>query len=239
MFVRCTNSRHKMESSQEGNHLQPDIQILIADDHALVRRGLRECLRDFLTEDGLTPHIVETGSAHDAIAQIHAATWNLVILDLNLPDMPGLEILRILKSVQPTAAALVLSIYAKEHYAARAVRAGALGYLTKDAGPEELRSAVSRVLQGEQYRHAEAGLPNQNAVPHKNALRTDSLPAVLSDREFEVLQWIAQGRRLTDIAEHLNLSIKTVSTYRTRLLTKLRLKTTAELVRYALDQQLV
>ncbi len=228
-----------MESSQENSHLKPDIHILIADDHALVRRGLREFLRDFLAEDGLTPHIVETGSAHDAIRQIHAATWNLVILDLNLPDMPGLEILRILKSVQPTAAAMVLSIYAEEHYAARAVRAGALGYLTKDTGPEELRSAVARLLQGERYPHADAALPIQDGVPHRNFLCADTLPAVLSDREFEVLQWIAQGRRLTDIAEHLNLSIKTVSTYRTRLLIKLGMKTTAELVRYALNQQLV
>ena len=130
---------------------QSDISILIADDHALVRRGLREFIRDFLLEDGLAPHIVETGSAHDAIAQIRAATWDLVILDLNLPDMPGLEILRILKSLQPTAAALVVSIYAEEHYATRAVRAGALGYLTKDTGPEELRLAVLRLLKGEHY----------------------------------------------------------------------------------------
>jgi DNA-binding NarL/FixJ family response regulator len=228
-----------MEFPQDRSHFSPHLKILIADDHALVPRGLRECLRDFLAEDGLTPHIVGTSSAHDAIAQIHAATWNLVILDLNLPDMPGLEILRILKSVQPTAAALVLSIYAEEHYAARAVRAGALGYLTKDRGPEELRSAVSRLLQGEPYRHADAAAPHQYRGPHRNALLGDSHPPVLSDREFEVLQWIAQGRRLTDIAEHLKLSIKTVSTYRTRLLIKLGLKTTAELVRYALDQQVV
>jgi two-component system invasion response regulator UvrY len=108
-----------MQLSQEDGDFPPHLKILIADEHALVRRGLRECLQDFLAEDGLTPHIVETSSAHDAIAQIHAATWNLVILDLNLPDMPGLEMLRILKSVQPAAAALVLSIYTEEHYAAR------------------------------------------------------------------------------------------------------------------------
>ena len=228
-----------MQLSQEDGDFPPHLKILIADKHALVRRGLRECLRDFLAEAGLTPHIVETSSAHDAIAQIHAATWNLVILDLNLPDMPGLEILRILKSVQPAAAALVLSIYTEEHYAARAVRAGALGYLTKDRGPEELRSAVSKLLQGEPYRHADAEARHQYRGPHKNALRADSHPPALSDREFEVLQWIVQGRRLTDIAGHLKLSIKTVSTYRTRLLTKLGLKTTADLVRYALDQHLV
>lgn len=218
---------------------QSDISILIADDHALVRRGLREFIRDFLLEDGLAPHIVETGSAHDAIAQIRAATWDLVILDLNLPDMPGLEILRILKSLQPTAAALVVSIYAEEHYATRAVRAGALGYLTKDTGPEELRLAVLRLLKGEHYLCSYGVERIRDRVPDRNALCADALPAGLSDREFEVLQWIAQGRRLTDIAEHLSLSIKTVSTYRTRLLIKLGLRTTAELVRYALDQQLV
>ncbi|MBI4002322.1 MAG: response regulator transcription factor [Nitrospira defluvii] len=224
-----------MESFQKISRFQSDISILIADDHALVRRGLRE----FLVEDGLAPRIIETGSAHDAIAQMRAATWDLVILDLNLPDMPGLEILRMLKSLQPSVAVLVVSIYAEERCASRALRASALGYLTKDTGPEELRSAVSRLLQGEQYLRSDGATHIQDSVPNRNALSNDPLPAVLSDREFEVLQWIAQGRRLTDIAEHLNLSIKTVSTYRTRLLIKLGLRTTAELVRYALDQQLV
>ncbi|MCS6290409.1 MAG: response regulator transcription factor [Nitrospira sp.] len=217
-----------------------DVRILLADDHALLRRGLREFLRDFLVEDGLTPDIVETASARQAIDHIRTDTWDLVILDLNLPDMPGLEVLRIFKSLRPTLPVLVVSIYAEEHYSARAIRAGALGYLTKERGPQELRLAVSRILQGGDYLPSpETEHSQDEGPPHRNSSSTDTLPATLSDREIEVLQWIAQGRRLTEIAEHLNLSIKTVSTYRSRLLIKLGMRTTAELIRYALDQQLV
>lgn len=212
-----------------------DVRILLADDHALLRRGLREFLRDFLVEDGLTPDIVETTSARHAIDHIRAGTWDLVILDLNLPDMPGLEVLRILKSLRPALPVLVVSIYAEAHYSARAIRAGALGYLTKERGPQELRLAVSRILQGGHYLPSSETEHSLDEGPHRNGPSTDTL----SDREIEVLQWIAQGRRLTEIAEHLNLSIKTVSTYRSRLLIKLGMRTTAELIRYALDQQLV
>jgi two-component system invasion response regulator UvrY len=224
----------------ESPTVKSTLKILLADDHALLRRGLKEFLQDFLAEDGRTPYIAETGSAQHAIEQIRAAAWDLVILDLNLPDMPGLEVLRILKSVQPGLPVLVVSIYSEEHYATRAVRAGALGYLTKETGPEELRAAVSRILQGTSYvPSSQIDSQQQIALSPRTLPCTDRLPAGLSDREIEVLQWIAQGRRLTEIAEHLNLSIKTVSTYRSRLLIKLGMRTTAELIRYALDQQLV
>lgn len=228
-----------MEPAQRTHAYRSDINILIADDHALIRRGLKEYLQDFLVEKELPLRFMETVSAHDALAQIRAATWDLVILDLNLPDMPGLEVLRIIKSLQPLAAILVVSIYAEDHFATRAIRAGAHGYLRKDTGPEELRTAVSCLLQGQSYHRAEGTTPVHGNRSGENTPRAEALTAVLSDRELEVLQCIAQGRRLTNIAEQLNLSIKTVSTYRTRLLTKLGLKTTAELVRYALDQQLV
>ena len=228
-----------MNAFQELPAVKSDLRILLADDHALLRRGLKECLREFLVEDGLTPHIAETASAQNAIERIRTETWDLVILDLNLPDMPGLEVLRVLKSLQPNLAVLVVSIYAEEHYATRAVRAGALGYLTKETGPQELRAAVSRILQGDNYVPPTQTDPLHDTLSNRNALCADALPALLSDREIEVLQWIAQGRRLTEIAEHLNLSIKTVSTYRARLLIKLGMRTTAELIRYALDQQLV
>lgn len=236
---RTLEERLSVNAFQELPAVKTDLRILLVDDHALLRRGLREFLRDFLIEDGLTPHIAETASAQNAIERIRTETWDLVILDLNLPDMPGLEVLRILKSIQPGLAVLVVSIYAEEHYAARAVRAGALGYLTKETGPQELRTAVSRILHGGNYVPATHTEPIQHTMSNRNALCADALPAALSDREIEVLQWIAQGRRLTDIAEHLNLSIKTVSTYRARLLIKLGMRTTAELIRYALDQQLV
>lgn len=219
--------------------VKTDLNILLADDHALLRRGLKEFLQDFLSEDGLTPHITETASAQSAIDQIRTGAWDLVILDLNLPDMPGLEVLRILKSLQPSLPILIVSIYSEQHYAARAIRAGAVGYLTKETGPQQLRAAVSRILQGGSYFPPPQSGQVADPIVNQDTPSTHDLPAVLSDREIEVLQWIAQGRRLTEIAEHLNLSIKTVSTYRARLLTKLGVKTTAELIRYALDQQLV
>jgi len=219
--------------------VKTDLNVLLADDHALLRRGLKEFLQDFLTEDGLTPHITETASAQSAIDQIRTGTWDLVVLDLNLPDMPGLEVLRILKVLQPSLPILIVSIYAEQHYAARAIRAGALGYLTKDTGPQQLRAAVSRILQGGNYFPPPPSEQLTDTIVNRDTSSAHDLPAVLSDREIEVLQWIAQGRRLTEIAEHLNLSIKTVSTYRARLLTKLGMRTTAELIRYALDQQLV
>lgn len=140
-----------MESFRNMSRLRSDINILMVDGHALVRRGLKEFLREFLLEDGLIPHLVETASAHDAIEQVHAAAWDLVILDLNLPDMPWLEVLHILKSMRPTLAILIVSIYSEEHYATRALRAGALGYLTTETGPGELRAALMRLLQGESY----------------------------------------------------------------------------------------
>lgn len=219
--------------------VKTDLNVLLADDHALLRRGLKEFLQDFLTEDGLTPHITETASAQSAIDQIRTGAWDLVVLDLNLPDMPGLEVLRILKALQPNLPILIVSIYAEQHYAARAIRAGALGYLTKDTGPQQLRAAVSRILQGGNYFPPPPSEQLTDTIANRDTSSAHNLPAVLSDREIEVLQWIAQGRRLTEIAEHLNLSIKTVSTYRARLLTKLGMRTTAELIRYALDQQLV
>lgn len=227
-----------IHSCRDGGRFHSELRILIADDHAFLRRGLREFLHEFLGKGGSFPSVVEISSAEEAIAQVRAAAWDLVILDLNLPDMPGLEILRTLKSLRPTLAVLVLSIYAEEHYAARALRAGALGYLTKKSGPEQLRATVAQVLQRSRPSNEPAECLDDGRLK-QNPLCATTFPAGLSDWEMEVLQWIAQGRRLTHIAEHLNLSIKTVSTYRTRLLTKLGLRTTAELIRYALDQQLV
>lgn len=161
----------------ESPTVRTTLKILLADDHALLRRGLKEFLQDFLAEDGRTPQITETGSAHQAIEQIRAAAWDLVILDLNLPDMPGLEVLRILKSVQPGLPVLVVSIYSEEHYATRAVRAGALGYLTKETGPEELRAAVSRILQGGSYVPSPPiDQPQEDALFPRDPLCGDRLP---------------------------------------------------------------
>lgn len=225
-------------SYRDRDGVRPELNVLIADDHVLLRRGLREFLHEFLANEGRLPSIVEIGSAEEAISQVRTAAWDLVILDLNLPDMPGLELLRALKSLQPAIAVLVLSIYDEEHYAARALRAGAIGYLTKKSGPEQLRATIGRILQRSSSSNEPSERLDDSALRRVPPYAT-TIPATLSDREMEVLQWIAQGRRLTHIAEHLHLSIKTVSTYRKRLLAKLGMKSTAELIRYALDQRLV
>lgn len=209
------------------------MKILLVDDHALVRRGVAHVLREDLPD--LT--IVEKGTAQDAIEATQTTSWDLVILDINLPDKSGLDALKDIKRVCPDLPVLILSLYPEAHYARRALKAGASGYLTKDSAPEEVTTAVKRILQGGRY--VSAALAEQLAAD----LGTTSGEArepheMLSDRELEVLRLIGSGNTPTEIAEQLTLSIKTVSTYRARILEKLSLRTTAELIRFAVDHQL-
>ena len=209
------------------------MKILLVDDHALVRRGVAHVLREDLPD--LT--IVEKGTAQDAIEATQTTSWDLVILDINLPDKSGLDALKDIKRVCPDLPVLILSLYPEAHYARRALKASASGYLTKDSAPEEVTTAVKRILQGGRY--VSASLAEQLAAD----LGTTSGEArepheMLSDRELEVLRLIGSGNTPTEIAEQLTLSIKTVSTYRARILEKLNLRTTAELIRFAVDHQL-
>jgi DNA-binding NarL/FixJ family response regulator len=209
------------------------MKILLVDDHALVRRGVAHVLREDLPD--LT--IVEKGTAQEAIEATQTTSWDLVILDINLPDKSGLDALKDIKRVCPDLPVLILSLYPEAHYARRALKAGASGYLTKDSAPEEVTTAVKRILQGGRY--VSASLAEQLAAD----LGTTSGEArepheMLSDRELEVLRLIGSGNTPTEIAEQLTLSIKTVSTYRARILEKLNLRTTAELIRFAVDHQL-
>lgn len=209
------------------------MKILLVDDHALVRRGVVHVLSEDLPD--LT--IVEKGTAQDAIEAVQSGPWDLVILDVNLPDKSGLDALKDIKRAYPSLPVLILSLYPEAHYARRALKAGAAGYLTKDTAPEEVTHAVKRILQGGRY--VSAALAEQLAADLGTAA-TDSRERheVLSDRELEVLRLIGSGNTPTEIAEHLTLSIKTVSTYRARILEKLNLRTTAELIRFAVDHQL-
>jgi len=209
------------------------MKILLVDDHALVRRGVVHVLSEDLPD--LT--IVEKGTAQDAIEAVQSGQWDLVILDVNLPDKSGLDALKDIKRAYPSLPVLILSLYPEAHYARRALKAGASGYLTKDTAPEEVTHAVKRILQGGRY--VSAALAEQLAADLGTAA-TDSRERheVLSDRELEVLRLIGSGNTPTEIAEHLTLSIKTVSTYRARILEKLNLRTTAELIRFAVDHQL-
>lgn len=210
------------------------MKILLADDHALVRRGVAHVLREDIADLDIT----EAGTAQDALQAVHTSRWDLVILDVNLPDKSGLEVLKDIKRTYPTLPVLMLSLYPEAQYARRALKAGASGYLTKDTAPEEVTNAVRRVLQGGHY--VSASLAEQLAADLGATVGEHRTPHdILSDRDLEVLRLIGRGHTPTEIAEQLALSIKTVSTYRGRLLEKLQLRTTAELIRFAVDHRLI
>jgi DNA-binding NarL/FixJ family response regulator len=208
------------------------IKVLIADDHPIVRQGLRQILAG-------TPDLEVAGEAvnsQEALDQVRVGGWDVLVLDITMPDRSGFDILKHLKHEQPDLPVLILSIHAEDQLAMRALKAGAAGYLTKENAPEELVKAIRKVIGGGRYispRLAETLAFNLNTTSERPRHET------LSDREFQVLQLIAGGKTLMEIAEELSLSAKTVSTYRTRLMEKLDLRTNAELMRYALNLGLV
>lgn len=207
-------------------------ECLLVDDHPIVRRGVR----DLLLHEQLCSEIEEANSGEAALTAIRRKPWGLMLLDVALPDKHGLEVLKEAKEIQPKLPVLMLSLYPEKEFALRAIKAGASGYLTKQSAPAELLAAVTRVLQGGRY--ITAALAEQMA----EALETGAegvLHARLSDRELQVLQLLGKGKPVSVIAEELCLSVKTVSTYRARILEKLSCQTTAELIRYAVDAKLV
>lgn len=208
------------------------VKILVIDDHVVVRRGVKQILEETF------PH-VEVGEAdtgQKGVAAVQQESWDLAIVDISLPDQIGLEILCELHRVAPQLPLMVLSLHPEEQYAVRAFRAGAMAYLTKHTAPEELARAVKQVLTGRMYVTASLGERMAGSLS-KNPTGPDH--HTLSEREFEVLRYLAQGQSIKSIGQALALSVKTVSTYRARLLDKLQLSTTAELIRYALDHHLV
>lgn len=208
------------------------VKILIIDDHEIVRRGMKQILEETF------PHVEvgEADTARKGIAAVQQEPWDLAIVDISLPDQSGLELLCELHNTAPRLPLMVLSLHPEEQYAVRAFRAGAMAYLTKQTAPEELARAVKQVLTGRMYVTASLGERMAGGLS-KNPVG----PAhhTLSEREFEVLVLLAQGQSVKNIAQLLTLSVKTVSTYRARLLDKLQLTTTAKLIRYALDHHLV
>lgn len=206
------------------------IEILVADDHALVRRGLRQLAAetDDLTVGG------EAASADECLERIEERRWDALVLDLSLPGGHGLDLLRAVKSRRPRLPVLILTVHSEAQYAARALRAGAAGYLTKESAPEQLIEAVRRVVRGGRY--VSPAVAEALAV----GLAPDRPPhETLSEREYQVLRMLASGRTVSEVAAELGLSVKTVSTYRTRILEKMNLRTTAELTHYAVRNGLV
>ncbi|MCI0388193.1 MAG: response regulator transcription factor [Acidobacteria bacterium] len=210
------------------------IQILIVDDHAIVRRGLRQILVD---EQDI--EVSETADPHETIKLIRDKTWDLVVLDLSLPGKNGLELLKEIKRERPSLPVLILSVQPEEQFAVRTLKAGASGFMSKDAAPDELVKAIRIVLRGGKYINesvAERLLFDLNA----HALKAEGKPhELLSDREFQIICLFGAGKTVSEIAAELSLSVPTVSTYRARILEKMGMKTTAELVRYAIENQLV
>jgi DNA-binding NarL/FixJ family response regulator len=208
------------------------IRVLVVDDHAVVREGLKRIIEEVpgMSVGG------EASTAHEALEQVRAKPWDVVVLDIVLPGRSGLEIIKEIKHEHPTLPVLVLSMHSEDQYAIRALKEGASGYLTKESAPEQLVQAITTVVSGRKY--------ISPSVAELLALEvtgeSEQLPHTkLSSREHEVMRLLASGHSVTQIAERLSLSSKTVSTYRTRILEKMHLENNAQLVQYALRHQLV
>ncbi len=211
---------------------KPPISILIADDHTIVREGLKQILAE-------TPDMVVVDEASNGQEVLDKALKNehdVILLDISMPGRSGLDILKQLKTERPRTAVLVLSMYSEEQYALRALKAGASGYLTKESAPDRLIEAIRKVSEGRKYISASVAEKlafnlelGEEKPPHEN----------LSDREYQVMCMIASGKTVKEIAEELALSVKTISTYRTRILEKTGLKNNAALTHYAMQNRLV
>ncbi|MFP4449072.1 MAG: response regulator [Bacteroidales bacterium] len=208
------------------------IKILLVDDHVIVRKGIKQLLEE--TTDIQVES--EAGTAEEMFKKIRNEHFDIVILDISLPGRSGLDALKQLRKSLPELPVLILSMYPENQYALRVMKSGAAGYLTKESVPEELIKAIKKINRGKKY--ISANLAEELA----NFLNGDSrkLPhQKLSDREYEVLLKIAEGKSLTEISKILSLSVKTISTYRSRILKKLNKKTNSDLVRYVMENKLM
>lgn len=208
------------------------ITVLIADDHTIVRHGLRQILDDA----GNISVVAEAADGRDVIDLVRTHHPDVVLLDISMPGRGGLEVLKDLAVMKPGPATLILTMHPEEHYAVRAVRAGAAGYLTKASAADELVNAIRKVARGGRYVTPSVG---ERLLMEFQRSGQQPTHEALSDREHQVMCLIARGMRVAEIAEELHLSSKTISTYRSRILKKLDLKTNAEIVRYVIDEGLI
>lgn len=207
-------------------------RVLIADDHAIFREGLRQILED--TAD--VPVVEEASRGQEVLDKIEKNEYDIIILDIAMPGLSGLDTLKLIKGRRPKTKVLILSMYPEEQYAVRAIKAGASGYITKASASEELLTAIRKVLSGGKYITASIA---ERLLSDLDPEPAHSLHERLSDREYQVLCLIASGRTVSEIADQLALSVKTVSTHRTHILEKMRMKTNAELTNYAIKHGLV
>jgi len=207
-------------------------RLLIADDHAVVRKGLRETLEEELPD----LQFGEAGTNQQVLEMVWGEKWDLVILDINMDQRSGLEVLEEIHQARPKLPVLILSMYPVEEFGVRALKLGATGYLTKQSAPEELVTAVRSVLAGGRY--ISASLADRLAADVQRGSERP-LHEALSTREYQVMLMIARGRSLKEIAGELSISAKTVGTYHTRILTKMGLSNDIQITRYALLNKLV
>ena len=207
-------------------------RVLVADDHAMVRAGLRR----WLEEDHSIEAVAEAASGAETLQQLREGNWDLVVLDINMPDRSGMDILRHIRSGHPSCRVLVISALSEKQYAIYALRAGAAGYVAKDQAPEDFMRAVHTVLAGRRFVSAVLA---EMLVSALDEPADRPLHAALSQREFQILCKLAVGRTVSEIAQELCISVKTVSTYRARVLEKMNFTTNADLTTYALKNGLM
>lgn len=208
------------------------MKILIADDHAVVRKGLR----GLLSEEFPGAQFGEASDGNQAYAQVIQKKWDVAILDVSMGGRGGLDVIKDIRRTAPNLPILIMSMHPEDQFAVRALKSGASGYLTKETAPDEIGNALRKILSGRKYVSA--------TLAEKLALGLDteegSLPhEALSDREFEVMRLIASGKRVKEIGSHLSLSVKTISTYRTRILEKMGMESNAQLTHYTIKHGLI
>ena len=208
------------------------IRVLLADDHAIVRAGLKGILAD----TGDIEVAGEAANGQEVLARVSAQDFDVAVLDLSMPGRNGIELIKLVKAEKPKLRILVLSMHSEEQYAVRALKAGASGYLSKESAADELVAAIRRIAGGGAYvtpetaeRLALGAAPRAETATH----------TLLSDREFQVFRMIARGASVSEIARELSLSVKTISTHKTRIMEKMGLANQSELIRYALEHQLL
>jgi two-component system, NarL family, invasion response regulator UvrY len=208
------------------------MHILIADDHAVVRRGLREILADSLPDAGFS----EACNGDEVLSQLSKSTIALLVLDINMPGRSGMDVLRDVKLTYPRLPVIILSVHSEEQYGVRCLRAGAAAYITKESASDELAIATRKIFDGGRYISASLA---EKLISTLDEESDKPLHELLSDREHEVMKMIAAGVHLTEIGEKLHVSVKTISSYRARIMEKMQMTTNAELTRYAMTHSLI